>query len=420
MSSSDKPTDNKAKAYEAAKKLSGAKGLKARLALAGNEDTNPEILSFLATDPDPGVRREAARNEATPGATDLVLAGDADETVRVDLARKIARLTPELSAEQRGTLYNLTVEILEVLVRDQIVQVRTILSDALKDFAEAPPSIIRQLALDREIDVSGPVLEFSPVLNDQDLIEIINSAPVQGALAAISRRNGIETPVTDAIAGTGDRRAIAEMLANRSAQIREQTLDEIIDSAPSVEIWHAPLVHRPGLPVGAARKIAGFIADNLLTELRDRRDLSADAIAAVAQVVEDKLGDQSETPSQEKDDPSFAARRVRAMIERGDLNESEVFDALQNGDPTFTIAALAIRAELPEALVHHALRLRSAKGIVAIAHKAGFSMHLATALQLQLAGIPPKAILKPDSDGGFPLDNESMEWQLEFLAGSQR
>lgn len=50
---------------------------------------------------------------------------------------------------------------------------------------------------------------------------------------------------------------------------------------------------------------------------------------------------------------------------------------------------------------------------------AGFSMHLATALQLRLAGIPPKAILKANPDGDFPLDDESVEWQLEFLAASQ-
>ena len=47
-------------------------------------------------------------------------------------------------------------------------------------------------------------------------------------------------------------------------------------------------------------------------------------------------------------------------------------------------------------------------------------MHLATALQLQLASIPPKAILKANNQGGFPLDDESMEWQLEFLADRQK
>jgi uncharacterized protein (DUF2336 family) len=198
----------------------------------------------------------------------MLLAQDSDSTVRSDLAGKIARLTPGLSAEQHSTLYNLTIETLEVLVHDQVVQVRGILSEALKDVANAPPSVIRQLARDTEISVSGPVLELSPVLSDEDLIEIINSAPAQGALNAISKRQGLREPVSDAIAASGDHSAVASLLSNRSAQIREETLDLIVNAAPAIELWYEPLVRRPGLPVRAARKIVGFVADSLLMELR--------------------------------------------------------------------------------------------------------------------------------------------------------
>jgi uncharacterized protein (DUF2336 family) len=349
--------------------------------------------------------------------------------VRSDLATKIARLTPGLSPEQQGTLYQITLETLEVLVRDQMVQVRTILSEALKDVANAPPSVIRRLARDTEISVSGPVLEFSPVLSDDDLIEIISSATVQGALSAISRRQQLHEPVSDAIAYSGDQDAVAELLSNQSAQIREDTLNRIVDGAAPIENWHAPLVRRPGLPAGASRKIAGFVAESLLTELRDRRDLSADAIAAVTEVVEAKLGrlpgddqhDEEMAGQQDtEDDESFTTRRVRAMIERDELTEDEVFEALQGGDRLFAVAALAIRADLPESLVHHAIQLRSAKGIVSITRKAGFSMHLASTLQLRLASIPPKAILKANSDGDYPIDDAAMDWQLEFLVGRQK
>jgi uncharacterized protein (DUF2336 family) len=429
MASDDEKTGATSKAYEKAKRLARDGGLEARRELARNNATKKEILYFLAGDPDPSVRREAAKNKETPRHADLLLAQDDDVSVRSDLATKIARLTPGLSPEQQGTLYQITLETLEVLVRDQMVQVRTILSEALKDVANAPPSVIRRLARDTEISVSGPVLEFSPVLSDDDLIEIISSATVQGALSAISRRQQLHEPVSDAIAYSGDQDAVAELLSNQSAQIREDTLNRIVDGAAPIENWHAPLVRRPGLPAGASRKIAGFVAESLLTELRDRRDLSADAIAAVTEVVEAKLGrlpgddqhDEEMAGQQDtEDDESFTTRRVRAMIERDELTEDEVFEALQGGDRLFAVAALAIRADLPESLVHHAIQLRSAKGIVSITRKAGFSMHLASTLQLRLASIPPKAILKANSDGDYPIDDAAMDWQLEFLVGSQK
>ena len=53
------------------------------------------------------------------------------------------------------------------------------------------PEIIKGLALDDELVVSGPVLEFSPVLTDDDLLEIIEKGPVKGGLGAIARRSRV-------------------------------------------------------------------------------------------------------------------------------------------------------------------------------------------------------------------------------------
>jgi uncharacterized protein (DUF2336 family) len=61
-------------------------------------------------------------------------------------------------------------EALDALARDQVIRVRRILSEALKDVADAPPEVIRRLASDVELVVSGPVLQYSPVLTEEDLL----------------------------------------------------------------------------------------------------------------------------------------------------------------------------------------------------------------------------------------------------------
>ena len=98
------------------------------------------------------------------------MAQDTDTDVRGGLAVKIATVAPELNAAESSKIYAQTHEALATLACDQITKARAILSDALKDVVDVPAEIIKMLASDLEIGVSGPILEFSPVLRESDLI----------------------------------------------------------------------------------------------------------------------------------------------------------------------------------------------------------------------------------------------------------
>ena len=106
---------------------------------------------------------------------------------------------------------------------------RRALSEVLKSLPDAPHDIVFTLALDNEATVAAPVLEFSPVLTDDDLKEVIRASPMTAQLSAISRRINVGEEVSNAIVGTGNVDAITALLKNTSAQIREETLDAIID-----------------------------------------------------------------------------------------------------------------------------------------------------------------------------------------------
>ena len=95
-----------------------------RTELAERDDVKPELLYFLAEDPDPEVRRAIARNVRTPRHADLLLAGDADDDVRGVLAEKIARIAPGLTADETDRVRAMAYEALETLARDQVTRVR--------------------------------------------------------------------------------------------------------------------------------------------------------------------------------------------------------------------------------------------------------------------------------------------------------
>ena len=421
--------------YEKARDLAANDKPSVRRELARRSTTQPEVLYFLASDETVAVRREIAGNNATPRQADLMLAREVDESVRTGLAAKIARLAPTLASAEQDNLRRVTEEVLEVLARDEATRVRQILSEALKDVASAPHAVIKRLARDVELVVAGPVLEHSPVLSDDDLVEIINSDPVRGALSRISRRGGVNERVCDAIAKAGDDRAITELLGNDSAQIREETLDRLIDRAPEVEAWHAPLVRRPYLPARAALRLAQFVADALLNTLTERADLDPEAARAVAEAVGRRIAETGGGPraggtkgdgkegagkgngkARGKSGPTPLERAV-ALHRDGKLDEDEIAEALGRGDRAFVMASLAVRAGVQVAMVEQVVSTHSAKGVVSLAWKADLSIRMATQLQMRVAGISPRKVLPPASGKRYPMSNEDMEWQLEFFRG---
>ncbi|NQV84337.1 MAG: DUF2336 domain-containing protein [Rhodospirillales bacterium] len=401
--------------YHQAKEMAQDKVEEVRLELASRADIEPEILYFLTEDPSREVRRRIASNKATPVQADLVLAKDVDQDVRGDLAEKIALLAPGLSADEQDTMRRMAYEALDVLARDQVTRVRQILSEALKDVADAPPDVIRRLASDVELVVAGPVLQYSPVLTIDDLLEIIQNNSTTGILSAVAQRNEVPATLADVIAATYDEEAVALLLNNPSAQIREEMLDRIIDRAADIDPWHEPLVHRPSLPGRAAAKLARFVAHILLKALQERHDLEPEVMQEVRDLVNKRLEDESpEVAGMEKTSAGEALEKIGQLHAEGALSEAVIADMVKSGDREMTIAALAAMAGLKVGSVRSAILNRSAKGMVAISWKSGLSAKLSEILQKDLALITPSEMLRADG-GRYPLDESAMEWQLDFI-----
>ncbi|MBL6958161.1 MAG: DUF2336 domain-containing protein [Rhodospirillales bacterium] len=400
-----------------------------RAALAARADLSPELLYFLAEDNAPEVRRAIAENHATPELAQVILAKDADEEVRTNLAERVALVAPGLTADEKDRVRKASYETLEILARDQMTRVREILSETLKDVADAPPEVIRTLAFDEELVVAGPVLEFSPVLTDEDLLEIIASGPMQGGVGAIARRDSVSEVVSDAVAETDDIEAIADLLSNDSAQIREETLDNLIDRAPEHDLWHAPLAKRPKISAGAASRMAQFMADNLLEVLSERQDLDAETLEAVKSVVHSRI--DGETEGQDKgplvfEDADYAQASMdylkqdppiavtQRLLQAGKLDFNVITKALQASDYAFVLAAIVVLSDQSVPVVKRMLSSLEAKGVAALCWKSGFSANLSVQIQQRMARIPPTEVLGPKEANRYPLTDDEMTWQLEY------
>jgi uncharacterized protein (DUF2336 family) len=391
-------------AYERARALARDRDAKVRRRLAARSDVAPEILYYLAEDRDPGVRRAIAANLATPRHADLLLAVDPDDEVRIGLARKIGRLAPGLTARQQDRLQTLTVEALNLLADDALPRVRQAIAEAIKTLDSVPREVVDRLARDVELIVAAPILEYSPLLSDDDLLEIITSEPVQGALSAISRRRGLASPVCDAIAASEDAPAIAVLLENSSAQIREETLDSLIARAPGHETWHRPLAARPTLSEAAARRIACLVSASLISELERANRLPPEVARAVAERVESRLETDPEPPQAEAE--------ARQRFEAGSLDDEVMRRRIDRYDREFVVHSLTLMTSMKREAVDRILRSFDAGTIVALAWKAGLSMPTAIDLQVKIAGLDGDSILSAEDGVGYPMAPTELEARL--------
>lgn len=415
--------------YDEAKALAADADPAVRKALAARADLNPEILYFLAEDDSAEVRQSVAQNQDAPRQTFALLVEDENEEVRGELAQKIATLAPDLDPDDQDKLWKSTHEALTTLAQDQMVRVRQVMAEALKDVTTAPPDVIKILAQDVEAAVAAPVLEYSPVLTDDDLLEIIEQGTATDQLSAISRRGDVSSHVSDAIVDTDDTHAIAELLSNDSAQIREETLDDLIDRAADIEIWHEPLVQRPSLPPKAPQKLAMFIADSLIESLENRADLDEETLGEIKSLVKDRLDEEGAEQKGEHAglfdflEGPLPMVLVKRLMSSGGLNASVLLSALQAEDHRFVLAGLVALSELEDPVVRRIFAERNPKGIVSLVWKADLPAYIILQLQQRMARIAPDDVLNPvgehlpKEEREFPLSEKEMEWNIQFFSG---
>ena len=120
--------------------------------------------------------------------------------------------------------------------------------------------------------VAGPILEYSPLLSDADLIEIIACGQVQELLCAIASRKPVSEQVSDRLVQSLDVPAVAALLVNPDAKIRKETLDRILEQAEEISAWHVPLALRADLSARAIRRIGSLVGASILERLAARND----------------------------------------------------------------------------------------------------------------------------------------------------
>ena len=401
-----KKARGKKPSYEEAKVIAASDDVEARRNLALHEDLEPEFLYFFATDKSADVRRAVADNDGTPLQADLILARDVDPGVRQDLAFKVGRLAPTLTADENDRVVEMAFEVLEILANDQLSEVRAIIADEVKHLPNIPKRVINRLAKDAEEIVAGPILEYSPLLSDDQLMQIIIGGLQGGALDAVARRKNLSEDLSEAVAERGQTSAVAELLKNQTALIGEKLMEEIAISAESKPDLHIPLVDRANLSATTMRRIATFVSASLVERLISTNSLTDSIAADLRLAVRSRIDEGSGVDGREK---------AIGLHEAGRLDGYAILDAIDAEDKDFVYTGMALLAKLDEDLATKMLKSESSKAICALSFKAGLDADIAVSLQRRVGNIPAKSMIHPTSDGDFAMTVDELKWYLEYF-----
>ncbi len=273
------------------------------------------------------------------------LLADPSLAARADTAAKVARAFANendggiaLSATER----ELAQAIIAALARDAEVVVRQALAEQLRESPQLPRSVALKLARD-VADVATPLLQFSPVFNDADLIELVQAvSPLHQS--AIAGRARVSATVAAALVTHAAEPAVAVLINNRGAEIGSAMMERALDRFPDSRALGDALAGHPHLPPKFAARLIAQVSDALRDALISRYQIPpAMAADTMLQLRERSLlgllGDGAEPPA--------LADLVVDLQKRGQLSGTLLIRALAGGDLAFFEQGVAQMANVP-------------------------------------------------------------------------
>lgn len=266
------------------------------------------------------------------------LLADPSAESRAETAVKIGQsFGPALGDAERAIAEG----IFRIMVNDAELRVREALADSLKENPTIPRDVALALAADVDT-VALPVIQFSEVLNDDDLLAII-AADDEAKQIAIANRPHVSEQVSRALVDTEREVVVGTLVANNGAEISRETFDKVIDTLGDSDMVQAALVHRTKMPVAIAERLLGVVADNLRDELLARHEMPGGMADFLILQSREKATVTLSGESGAEDVQTL----VRQLHESGRLTPSIILRALCVGDMRFFEAALSTLSGVP-------------------------------------------------------------------------
>ncbi|MBR1126314.1 DUF2336 domain-containing protein [Bradyrhizobium lablabi] len=279
----------------------------------------------------------AAAISLIPGLEEIVR-GD-DPKRRAEAARRIADLFLQGAPSFRDEHVDLFDGVLIGLVPHTEIAARVDLAERLSLLANAPRTLVGQLAREDDILIAGPLLRRSPVIDEQALIEIAR-AKSQEHLLAMTERPVLSPALTDVMVGRGDRDVVRSAAKNAGAQFSPAGYSTLIKRAGQDGVLTITVGQRDDLSEAHLKELLEGSIDVIRRRLFDVVKPARQAAIKRAMTNIDSLI----APVDSKRNFEPAQRAILALHEAGGLTEAALLGFAKAHRYEESIAALSAKS----------------------------------------------------------------------------
>ena len=252
-----------------------------------------------------------------------------------------------------------------MLLDDPSPLVRRALSEAFSAADKAPRIVVHALAAD-QADVALPVLAQSPLLDEDDLVDLVGTGDTE-VQAAIAGRAPLPRALAAAIAEVGSADACLTLLENSGADIALFSVDRVVDRFGHLASIRENLLARDDLPMPMrqtllsklSQTLAGFVAERQWlgpehAEYATKEACEKATVALAADTADEEIG-----------------ALLQHLRQSGQLTAGMILRALLSGNVVLFEEALAELSGVPIDRVSGYVHDKNISGFRALYRKAG-------------------------------------------------
>jgi uncharacterized protein (DUF2336 family) len=308
-------------------------------------------------------------------------------------------------------------DVFERLAAEIEASARSLLAMRLAPIANAPPRIIRSLAIDDAADVACPILIQSERLADATLVEVAREKS-QEHLFAISRRPTVSTAVTDILVDRGDQLVVLSIAENRGASLSDFGFSTLVKRAEGEDRLAASVGARPEIPPHLFARLLAQASYAVRAKLEAAPPNAPGEIERTVAQVADQLQAEKIAAS-----PRYASAiaLIEPLYRSNRLDDGQLSACAHAGRIEEVVAGLALRCQLSLPTIERALLQERADKVLILGRAIGLAWSTVKAILLMriAKGILPNAAMAKSRTVFERLEVATAEDILRFYRKSE-
>lgn len=302
----------------------------------------------------PPAAKKPAYHSLTQEDVNRLLDSKAAVNARIEISGKLADGFDKTALSE--TEMEIAEQIFRILVIDTELEIRKNLSQKLKTNHALPRDIALTMAND-VAEVALPILQYSKVLSNYDLIDIISATPDARKHEAIAKRETVPDVVVDALLENSEADSVAKALAdNKGAELHAESIELMVRRFQGKPEVMDRLAKRENLPATVKEKIITYVSDQLKQQLSEKYNVAKEIVKeeasksrkhATLELIKDDLNEED------------MVKLVEQLITFKRLTPNLLVSAIAHGYINFYVVAMAVMAKIP---IDNAVKLMRDKG----------------------------------------------------------